>query len=52
MPNDGTDVVDLADGTKFAVGSLLYVINGDEESEIYIYIDDKFELWNSNVWID
>lgn len=52
MPKDGTDVVDLADGTKFAVGSLLYVINGDEESEIYIYIDDKFELWNSYVWID
>ena len=52
MPKDGTDVEDLADGTKFSVGSLLYVIEGETESEIYIYIDGQFELWNSPVWID
>lgn len=52
MPKDGTDVEDLADGTKFAVGSLLYVVDSNGESEIYIYIDGRFELWNSSVWID
>ncbi len=52
MPKDGTDVEDLADGTKFAVGSVLYVVDSNGESEIYIYIDGEFELWNSSVWID
>ena len=52
MPNDGTDVEDFADGTKFAVGSLLYVVDSNGESEIYIYIDGRFELLNSPVWID
>lgn len=52
MPVDGTDVEDLADGTKFSVGSLLYVVDSNGESEVYIYVDDEFKLWNSPVWID
>lgn len=52
MPADGTDVEDLADGTKFSVGSLLYVVDSNGESEVYIYVDDEFKLWNSPVWID
>ena len=44
LPADGDDVENLADGTKFAVGSMLYIITGDNDvSETYIYVDGNFE---------
>lgn len=36
---DGSDVENLADTAKFAVGSTLYVISEDKE---YIYFEDEF----------
>lgn len=47
LPSSGADVVGLADSTKFAVGSKLYVINGENGSEIYIYDSTQFVLWSS-----
>lgn len=47
MPSSGSDVVGLADSTKFAVGSKLYVINGENGSEIYVYDSTQFVLWSS-----
>lgn len=47
LPSSGADVVGLADSTKFAVGSRLYVTNGENGSEIYIYDSTQFVLWSS-----
>lgn len=52
MPTSGTDVEGLADDTKFSVGSLLYVIDGSDGSEVYVFVDGKFELWDSPISID
>lgn len=52
LPTDGSDVENLADGTKFAVGSLLYVVEGeDTTSEVYVFIDGAFEAWTSSIAI-
>ena len=47
LPSSGADVVGLAGSTKFAVGSKLYVTNGETGSEIYIYDSTQFVLWSS-----
>lgn len=47
MPTSGADVEELADKTKFAVGSILYVVNGSKGSEVYVFTNDGFELWSS-----
>ena len=47
LPTSGADVVGLADTTKFSVGSKLYVTNGEDGSEIYVYDSQKFVLWSS-----
>ena len=52
MPTSGTDIENLADGTLFAVGSILYVINGSSGSEVYVYVDNEFKLWDSPVPIE
>ena len=46
LPASGADVFGLADSTLFSVGSKLYVINGTNGSEIYIYDSEKFVLWS------
>lgn len=45
LPSSGADVQNLSDNTEFAVGSKLYVVNGENGSEIYIYSDGRFILW-------
>lgn len=54
MPEDGSDVEGLADGTKFAVGSLLFVTTGENNSETYVYVDSDtgFQKWDSNIDLD
>ena len=52
MPKDGSDVEGLSDNTIFASGSLLYVSNDGDNSEVYVYIDGNFELWDSPIRID
>lgn len=52
MPTSGADVEGLADSTKFSVGSLLYVIDGNDGSEVYVFVDGGFELWDSPIGID
>lgn len=47
LPTSGADVVELADKTKFAVGSLLYVVNGSQGSEIYVFDSEQFVLWSA-----
>ncbi len=47
LPSDGSDVENLADGTKFAVGSTLFVReNSEGKGEQYIYLDGSFKLCN------
>ena len=52
MPINGSGVEGLADDANFSVGSILYVINGNDGSEVYVFIDDGFELWDSPIGID
>lgn len=52
MPTNGSEVEGLADDANFSVGSILYVINGNDGSEVYVFIDDGFELWDSPIGID
>lgn len=47
LPSSGADVVGLADSTRFSVGSKLYVTNGENGSEIYVYDSTQFVLWTS-----
>lgn len=47
FPTTGADVDGLADNTVFSVGSKLYVINGTNGSEIYIYDSGQFVLYAS-----
>jgi hypothetical protein len=47
MPTSGADVEGLADNTQFAVGSLLYVVNGSQGSEIYVFDSEQFVLWST-----
>ena len=50
LPSSGVDVVGLADVTKFSVGSKLYVTNGENGSEIFVYDSNEFVLWTSSKW--
>lgn len=52
LPTSGADVQGLADDTRFSVGSILYVINGNNGSEVYVFVDGGFELWDSPISID
>lgn len=47
LPSSGADVVGLADSARFSVGSKLYVTNGENGSEIYVYDSTQFVLWTS-----
>lgn len=47
LPSSGADVAGLADSAKFSAGSKLYVINGENGSEIYVYESNQFVLWTS-----
>ena len=48
LPSSGADVIGLADSTQFSVGSKLYVSNGDNGTEIYVYDSTQFVLWCTN----
>lgn len=52
LPTSGADVTGLADKTKFAVGSILYVTNGGSDSEEYVFTGEEFELWDNPINID
>ena len=52
MPTSGADVEGLANDAKFSVGSLLYVVSGNDGSEVYVFVDNGFELWDSPITID
>ena len=52
LPTNGADVEGLADDTRFSVGSILYVVNGNNGSEVYVFVDGGFELWDSPIGID
>ena len=47
MPTDGSDVVELPDNIKFSVGSKLYIVNGDDGSEVYVYGANGFEAYTA-----
>ena len=52
VPQDGSDVEELPDGMKFAYGSLLYVVSGENSTpEVFVYVDDEngFVAWDSNI---
>lgn len=42
------DIEELPSNCKFAIGSKLYVINGNDGSEVYIWDSKKFVLFNVN----
>lgn len=46
---DGSDVEELPDDCKFADGSRLYIVNGNDGSEVYVYILNKFVLYTSPI---
>lgn len=52
LPNSmiitGNDVEELPNDCKFAVGSKLYVVNGNNGSEVYIWNSKKFVLFTAN----
>lgn len=52
LPNSmmitGSDVEELPNDCKFAVGSKLYVINGNDSSEVYTWNSEKFVLFTVN----
>lgn len=52
LPNSmiitGADVEELPNDCKFAVGSKLYVINGNDSSEVYTWNSEKFVLFTVN----
>ena len=52
LPTSGADVEGLADNASFSVGSILYVVNGEDGSEVYVFVDGGFELWDSPIAID
>lgn len=51
LPNNmaltGSDVEELPDDCRFADGSKLYIVNGNNGSEVYIYILNNFVLCTS-----
>lgn len=52
LPTSGADVQNLANDAMFSVGSILYVVNGNDGSEVYVFVDGGFELWDSPIAID
>ena len=52
LPTSGVDVEGLADNANFSVGSLLYVVDGNDGSEVYVFVDGGFELWDSPIGIE
>lgn len=52
LPTSGADVQNLANDAMFSVGSILYVVNGNDGSEVYVFVDGGFELWDSPIGID
>lgn len=52
LPTSGADVQNLANNAGFSVGSILYVVNGNDGSEVYVFVDGGFELWDSPISID
>lgn len=52
LPTSGADVEGLADNADFSVGSLLYVVDGSDGSEVYVFVDGGFELWDSPISIE
>ena len=52
MPTSGADVESLADNAQFSVESLLYIVDGSNGSEVYVFIDGGFELWDSPIGIE
>ena len=52
LPNSmvvtGNDVEELSNDCKFAIGSKLYVVNGNSGSEVYIWNSKKFVLFTAN----
>ena len=49
MSISSADVVELPSGCKFAVGSKLHVVNGNDGSEVYVWDSEEFVLVESNV---
>lgn len=43
----GNDVEELPNDCKFAIGSKLYVVNGNNGSEVYIWNSKKFVLFTA-----
>lgn len=43
----GSDVEELPNNCKFAVGSKLYVINGNDGSEVYTWNSERFVLFTA-----
>lgn len=52
LPTTGADVEGLANNTQFSVGSILYVVDGTNNSEVYVFVDGGFELWDSPIAIE
>lgn len=52
LPNSmvitGNDVEELQNNCKFAIGSKLYVVNGNDGSEVYTWDSEKFVLFTPN----
>lgn len=52
LPNSmvitGNDVDELPNNCRFAVGSKLYVVNGNDGSEVYTWDSEKFVLFTVN----
>ena len=44
LPTNGSAVEELPNNCKFAVGSKLYVVNGTNGSEVYIYGTNGFAI--------
>lgn len=51
LPNSmvitGNDVEELPNNCKFAVGSKLYVVNGNDGSEVYVWNSERFVLFTA-----
>lgn len=47
MSISSADVVELPSGCKFAVGSKLHVVNGNDGSEVYVWNSEEFVLVES-----
>lgn len=48
MTLTGSDIEELPDSCNFAVGSKLYIVNGNDGSEVYTWDSEKFVLFTPN----